>query len=262
MLEAACASGCNPHCHFLLLLQSISFDHSILLDFLISTETCFLEYFVRYLKYLRADWQGFTAACQRVSLTASVGAAVSGTYERKTVTRSRPDLVESSFCFQPPTLVLPVEEFSLAPGLRLVEYDSSDESDPDNMEVSEDSQETWRRSMRPEVSVCEQSGFSDWEVKQDTCRPPVSTRQTEHVSSDSTEVLSDPNSSLPLVQSEHPGQVSCETSARAMFCLSELREVVSRLQTKKLFPYNPSSLLKLLAQLEKCSQHSHPVTSQ
>ncbi|XP_044191111.1 protein Lines homolog 1 isoform X2 [Thunnus albacares] len=272
VLEAACASGCNPHCHFLLLLQSISFDHSILLDFLISTETCFLEYFVRYLKYLRTDWQGFTVTCQRVSLTASCGAAVSGlTFEWKTGTRSCQNQVESGFCFQPTTLIPPVEGFNSAPGPRLVEYDSSDESDPDNMEVSEDSQETWKRHMGPEVSLCEQSGFSDWEVKQDTCSPPISISQTEHVSSDSTELRSDPISSmerrpggspLPVGQSKHSGQVSCETLARAMFCLSELREVVTRLQTKKLFPYNPSSLLKLLAQLEKYSQHSHQVTSQ
>ncbi|KAM7406691.1 hypothetical protein PAMP_001048 [Pampus punctatissimus] len=246
VLKAACASGCNPHCHFLLLLQSISFDHSILLDFLISTETCFLEYIVRYLKYLRADWQGFTAACQRVSLTTTCGAAASGlTHERKTGTRSSPDLVESSFCFHPTTLTPPVEGFSFVPGLRLVEYDSSDES-TDNMEVSEDSQETWKRLMGSEMSVC----------KQDTCRPPVS-RQTEHVPSDSTDIPNDPGRSpLPVLQSEHSGQVSCETSARAMLCLSELREVVTRLQAKKLFPYNPSSLLKLLAQVEMCSQYS------
>ncbi|CAK6975857.1 protein Lines homolog 1 [Scomber scombrus] len=258
VLAGACASGCNPHCHFLLLLQSISFDHSILLDFLISTETCFLDYFVRYLKYLGADWQGFAAACQRMSPTVSCDATGSGlTYERKTGTGSCRDRVESGFRFQP-----------MAPGLRLVDYDSSDESDPDNMEVSE---ETCQRLMGPEVSVCKQSRFSDWDFRQDKCRPPGSIRQTQYLTSDSTDAPSDPNSSLErrprgsppsVVQSEHSGKVFCEASARAVFCLSELRKVVTRLQTKKLFPYNPSSLLKLLAQLEKCSQESHPFTSQ
>lgn len=203
---------------------------------------------MRYLKYLSADWQGFAAACQRMSPTASCDAAVSGlTYERKTEIRSCPDRVESGFCFQP-----------MAPGLRLVDYDSSDESDPDTMEISE---ETWQRLMGPEVSVCQQSG-------QDKRRPPGSIRQTQYLSSDSTDALSDPNSSLerrpPLsvVQSEHSGKVFCEASASAVFCLSQLRKVVTRLHTKKLFPYNPSSLLKLLAQLEKCSQESHPFTRQ
>uniref|UniRef100_A0A4W5JSA2 Lines homolog 1 n=1 Tax=Hucho hucho TaxID=62062 RepID=A0A4W5JSA2_9TELE len=64
--DAACVVGGNPHCHFLFLLRSIFFDHSILLDFLISTETCFLEYFVRYLKHLRDDWEGFRTVCQKM----------------------------------------------------------------------------------------------------------------------------------------------------------------------------------------------------
>uniref|UniRef100_A0A3P8ZB37 Lines homolog 1 n=1 Tax=Esox lucius TaxID=8010 RepID=A0A3P8ZB37_ESOLU len=64
--EAACTAGRNPHCHFLFFLHSISFDHSILLDFLISTETCFLEYFVRYLKHLCDDWDSFRAICQKM----------------------------------------------------------------------------------------------------------------------------------------------------------------------------------------------------
>uniref|UniRef100_A0A8C4EHG0 Lines homolog 1 n=1 Tax=Dicentrarchus labrax TaxID=13489 RepID=A0A8C4EHG0_DICLA len=168
---AACASGCNPHCHFLLLLQSISFDHSILLDFLISTETCFLEYFVRYLKCLRADWRGFTAACGRIcvsdchlSLTASRGSDLQKQYESS-----------------PSTGLL-------------------------------------REDRRPEGS-----SLLVLHNEQTPC----------------------PNTPPPS------GQVNCETSARAVLCLSELREVVTKLQTKKLFPYNPSSLLKLLAQIQQ-----------
>ncbi|XP_056232243.1 protein Lines homolog 1 isoform X1 [Seriola aureovittata] len=255
VVEAACASGCNPHCHFLLLLQSISFNHSILLDFLISTETCFLEYFVRYLKYLRADWQGFTAACERVSvshchlslletLTGSRGGDTSAlAYE------GAPDRVESSSCFQPTAVIPPGERVGLVSGLRLVEYDSSDESESESMEISEDA---------PGASA-----------------PPVFTRQRQYDSSDSAGLLSEPNStlerrpgglSLAVSQSEPTSctnmapvsrQVTCETLSRAVLCLSELRQVVTRLQMKKLFPYNPSSLLKLLAQVDNCSQQAH-----
>ncbi|KAL1007482.1 hypothetical protein UPYG_G00087380 [Umbra pygmaea] len=66
---APCFVGGNPHCHFLFLLHNIAFDHSILLDFLISTETCFLEYFVRYLKLLRDDWGGFFTVSQKIDLS-------------------------------------------------------------------------------------------------------------------------------------------------------------------------------------------------
>uniref|UniRef100_A0A8C2ZR59 Lines homolog 1 n=1 Tax=Cyclopterus lumpus TaxID=8103 RepID=A0A8C2ZR59_CYCLU len=186
VLEAACASGCNPHCHFLLLLQSISFDHSILLDFLISTETCFLEYFVRYLKYLRADWRGFTAACGRISLTG---------------------------------------------GHRSLQH--------------------------------EKSRFSALDVKQKISGSPMPIGQQQYESSVSKPMCTlerrQEGPSLPVLQSEQTscptmwGRLPCETLARAELCMSELREVVTRLQTRKLFPYNPSSLLKLLAQVENCS---------
>nr|XP_019935231.1 PREDICTED: protein Lines homolog 1 isoform X1 [Paralichthys olivaceus] len=255
-LEAACSSGCNPHCHFLLLLQSVSFDHSTLLDFLISSETCFLEYFVRYLKYLKADWQGFTAACERdteshchVSLQESLARLCGGDKPALTF-KVEPERVESSTCAQPTCVIPPVEGVSLASGLRLVEYDSSGESDPESMEICED---------EPGASVKRERG-----------RTPLSTTQKQSESCNSTGFLSEPTStreaeglSPPRLPSRQrscslSGQGSCETLARVVACLSELREVVTRLQTKKLFPYNPSSLLKLLAGVEMCFQQSPP----
>jgi hypothetical protein len=40
-------------------LTSINYDHSLLLDFLISNETHFLSYFHNYLRHLANDWHGF-----------------------------------------------------------------------------------------------------------------------------------------------------------------------------------------------------------
>ncbi|KAI4829901.1 hypothetical protein KUCAC02_001561 [Chaenocephalus aceratus] len=215
MLKAACVFGCNPHCHFLLLLQSISFDHSILLDFLISTETCFLEYFVRYLKYLRADWQGFTAACGKTSL------------------------LDGHLSLQQSPTALCGGMISMAAGFHLVEYDSSDESDTEEMEGSQG------------APVSEKSRFSALDMKLQTL-------------SDLTGILIEPNTTphrraegprVPVFLSEQTscpnmapvsGHVTCDTLARVVLCMSQLREVVKRLHTKKLFPYNPSSLLRLL----------------
>ncbi|XP_054626647.1 protein Lines homolog 1 isoform X3 [Dunckerocampus dactyliophorus] len=160
--EAACASGCNPHCHFLFVLQSVAFDHRVLLDFLISMETCFLEYLVRYLKYLRTDWRSFTAACQRVAVSPKSDSGHVGT----------------------------------SPGRSLVDYDPSDESDPDNIE-----------------------GSHGWTA-------PGGKTQSN--------------------------MAACQTLARAAGCLSKLRLLVAKLQTKKMFPYNAESLIKLLTQVETC----------
>uniref|UniRef100_A0A8C5GN84 Lines homolog 1 n=1 Tax=Gouania willdenowi TaxID=441366 RepID=A0A8C5GN84_GOUWI len=191
---ATCTCGSNPHCHFVLLLQSISFDHSILLDFLISTETCFLEYFVRYLKYLKRDWQGFCAACKRIS-----------TYSA----RLKPDIS--------PTVSEPPVRSSSSPAvLRLVDYESSEESDSESMDVSE--------------VKAESSSLSE---------------DTNQSSASVTHKQSDPATTL-----------RCKVLNKSSICLSQLREVVTRLHAKKLFPYNPSSLLKLLAQVESCYQQS------
>nr|XP_046246444.1 protein Lines homolog 1 isoform X2 [Scatophagus argus] len=259
VLEAACDSGCNPHCHFLLLLQSISFDHSILLDFLISTETCFLEYFVRYLKYLRTDWQGFSAACLRISAS---GCHVSLRKSRTTscgrdrfalAHKREPGQVNFSCSVQPTGVASPVEKVGSAAGLRLVEYGSTDESDPESMDSQDD----------PQTSICEKNRFSSGDVKEEISGPAVRIRRKQPESSHSTGLLSKStlegrSEETSLLQTEQTsclnmaalsGHVTCETSARAVRCLLELREVVTRLQTKKLFPYNPSSLLKLLAQV-------------
>lgn len=258
VLEAACASGCNPHCHFLLLLQSISFDHSILLDFLISTETCFLEYFVRYLKYLRADGQGFAAACGRIStsdrhlsLQKALAASCGGGMFALTY-KTEPDQADVSSCVQPAGVVSPVEMSGLNTGLRLVDYADSDESDPENMDSQDE----------PWMSGCDRGRFSG---------APVPIRQRQYESSHSAGLLSqhystaDRGADGSVLQVFHSEQTSCsnmapvagqDTSARAVCCLSELREVVTRLQTKKLFPYNPSSLLQLLTQVLNCSQQS------
>lgn len=216
--EAACASSCNPHCHFLLLLQSISFDHSILLDFLISAETCFLDYFVRYLKHVINDWQGFSRACQRVDKSRRPVAL------QQSVTRkSRTSGAECSSVQNPP--------LEPSGAIRLVDYDSSDQSESEDMDICE---------VDPATSVCE---------KQETAEATAFVKHKQYTSSEWTGALT----AVAPQSGQIPG---CETTARALACLSELRAVVMRLQTKKLFPYNPSSLLKLLAQVHVCSQQS------
>ncbi|XP_064620654.1 protein Lines homolog 1-like [Lineus longissimus] len=49
----------KPHEMFLEFLENVSFDHSILLDYLTSPETCFLTYLTKYLQLMAADWDRF-----------------------------------------------------------------------------------------------------------------------------------------------------------------------------------------------------------
>uniref|UniRef100_A0AAZ3RHA2 Lines homolog 1 n=1 Tax=Oncorhynchus tshawytscha TaxID=74940 RepID=A0AAZ3RHA2_ONCTS len=229
--DAVCVVGGNPHCHFLFLLRNISFDHSILLDFLISTETCFLEYFVRYLKHLRDDWEGFRTVCQKIdgsdrcklswkisqkddqlldnlreelqqSLCASRGSVSTSSHSGGSVTIVDP---EPAPCLQP-SLCLPsgsATALASTPPLRLVDYGSSEESETEDGDLP--------------------SGLTQDRLHSD---------------------------SVVHTHNSH-------SFDRTVMCLTELRVVVTRLQRRSLFPYNATSLLKLLTQIEAkrcCSQ--------
>ncbi|GAB0096053.1 Protein lines [Sergentomyia squamirostris] len=55
----------NPVFTFLEFLKMINNSSSLLLDLLISNETCFLLYLLRFLKYIRLNWDMFVTSCQR-----------------------------------------------------------------------------------------------------------------------------------------------------------------------------------------------------
>lgn len=234
---SACATGFNPHCHFILLLQSICFDHSILLDFLISSETCFLEYLVHYLKYLKEDWQGFTATCGGPGYCSPMQLSATGFCALKHA--NLPDADGLGSCIQPLCGDPPVGGSVSAVGHRLVAYDSSDESESESEAEAEAS-----TAMNQEAD----GGFA-------------SITQKEKSAASLTEADST-SEGVPEGSSTHKHGASafrrevCHPVEGPVLCLSELREVLTRLQRKKLFPYNPSSLLKLLAQVLNCYQHS------
>lgn len=55
----------TSHDFFLKLLISTGFNHSILLDFIISNETNFLEFLLKYCKYLEQDISRFFIICKK-----------------------------------------------------------------------------------------------------------------------------------------------------------------------------------------------------
>lgn len=122
-----------------------------------------------------------------------------------------------------------METNSAGHGLHLVDYSSSDESDHENAGPHNG---TLMSSIRA-LDITE-----DGEKMADSAGLP----------SQFTDSKESP---------EKGSDVSCEISTRVLVCLSELREVVMRLHVKKLFPYNPTPLLKLLGQVEACSLQTH-----
>ncbi|XP_019870787.2 protein lines [Aethina tumida] len=53
----------NPIHSFIEFLKIVSHDYDVLLDYLISNETCFLLYLLRFLKYTRRNWSRFLSSC-------------------------------------------------------------------------------------------------------------------------------------------------------------------------------------------------------
>jgi len=53
----------SPAASFAQFLRTVSYDPDVLLDLLVSNETCFLLYLLRLLKYIRRNWVSFTSAC-------------------------------------------------------------------------------------------------------------------------------------------------------------------------------------------------------
>ncbi|RXM94062.1 Protein Lines-like 1 [Acipenser ruthenus] len=245
-------NGCNPHCMFFLFLSSVAFDHTVLLDFLISTETCFLEYFVKYLKLVREDWEHFCTACHCCdSVSSETGEQNAACSENacgsKTISQ------DDQACRQ---LVFPVAEnnvlesespesqtkcnvkYSDGP---LVDYGSSDESGSDLVEpvclatgkqCSEGLQDD---SFKIGNSVC-QSGNKDQTLSKH-CQVTGDQGMLMHSSLRDNMLYDSLTSSGGMFN-------------KSIMCLMGLRKAVTRLQRRNLFPYTPTALLKLLIQIE------------
>lgn len=57
----------SPSFTFIEFLKVVSHDSDVLLDYLVSNETCFLLYLLRFLKYVRRNWSTFVISCETSS---------------------------------------------------------------------------------------------------------------------------------------------------------------------------------------------------
>nr|XP_034986669.1 protein Lines homolog 1 isoform X1 [Zootoca vivipara]XP_034986671.1 protein Lines homolog 1 isoform X1 [Zootoca vivipara] len=260
-------NGCNPHCIFLFLLKSISFDATVLLDFLISSETCFLEYFVRYLKLLVQDWDHFVKISKYFKTTSNGELSfsmVNFSCQEKSAYRLDSNLQDASY--DPPSgidilstsfpnlsalwhtdsqaakpsrsnLLQESDNTSSVRALqRLVDYESSEDSEVESIE--EESLADMRQT--PLDRACaEVTGLMDVGGQTERC---VLLQDTLDTSSPfhSTILLNKLGSEIGVLQ-------------KSVKCLQQVHESVSRLHRRNLFPYNPSALLKLLTSVDTIS---------
>ncbi|NWR48501.1 LINES protein, partial [Regulus satrapa] len=272
------AGGYNPHCIFLFFLEKIAFDSTVLLDFLISSETCFLEYLVRYLKLLGKEWSRFVDVCNHFDARHGTSLAICSVKPPRREEQScvSGQSLQSAVCEaepQPAVSLAPshgcpvftaeqgdngaaecgradslpgADSASLLGSLQsLVNYDSSEDS-----EVESDGKECL-------VNTKQLPSISEGEVRRreticscrDGDRNPraceVSPPKPTGSGTSSCRTCTAPSASTA------PLRVMLHKSTQ---CLEELQEAISRLQRRNLFPYNPSALLKLLSHVEKMSK--------
>lgn len=263
-------NGYNPHCIFLFFLKSVGFDSTVLLDFLISSETCFLEYFVRYLKLLQKDWDEFFTICKYFDVTESNDSITICDWISSLIQDRRSHQVglcpftalgshrtahtwasgASDASSEPPTQVVMSKETQatlqanhLSPpqaSQSLVDYDSSDDSDVESTDLclaNGEQTSLYQEAMQKIQDTVGTSGDKKEHSLELQSRPPVPKESTTPVSVDSAIA---PESIVSEVGMAY----------RTVKCFDELQGAVSRLQKKNLFPYNPTALLKLLKQIE------------
>lgn len=55
----------SPMLTFVQFVRTVCYDSNVLLDYLISSETCFLLYLLKFLRYIRRHWADFVSSCGR-----------------------------------------------------------------------------------------------------------------------------------------------------------------------------------------------------
>ncbi|XP_032050406.1 protein Lines homolog 1 [Aythya fuligula] len=275
------ASGYNPHCIFLFFLEKIAFDSTVLLDFLISSETCFLEYLVRYLKLLREDWHQFVNVCNYFDTkhgTCQPVSSIKPPHQEKQSCMSDVNL-QNAPCEPEPQTLIPLtsshsclvftteqgdnevaesnqsksllcnDSTSLLGSLQsLVNYDSSEDSELESV-GKECLVNTEKMPLNNEhetmisETVCSYTDDTQNKLKSQT----LPLKQKGCNTSSSLACIEPSDNIVPL-------KIMLYKSTK---CLEELQNAISRLQRRNLFPYNPSALLRLLSHVEKISKSTN-----
>ncbi|KAF7239495.1 hypothetical protein EYD10_13856 [Varanus komodoensis] len=262
-------TGCNPHCIFLFLLSSIAFDTTVLLDFLISSETCFLEYFVRYLKLLVEDWQHFVniSKCFKPASSRELSISV------EKLSSSVKSVSHSDLSFQSTSSVPQTYNVALlTPSLNISSplHVDNQSVKPSKSNCSQESDNTGslgtlQKLVDYESSDSDVEGIGEecfGDMKQTSLHNKICTGETVRMDPVYLTENSKQNT-LPLDLNASP--FHCKISPnnaelvegvfqRSLKCFQQLQKSISRLHERNLFPYNPGPLLKLLTRINTISK--------
>ncbi|XP_060116276.1 protein Lines homolog 1 [Heteronotia binoei] len=260
-------NGCNPHCIFFFLLQSIVFDATVLLDFLISSETCFLEYLVRYLKLLIEDWHHFANVSEGLKPATSRGPCFSSKDLFCQEENSCQPQVNAESALRNPESRLPFLTSSESCAVvQQFDHRAVKPNRPSSLRGSDNTS-----SLQGVQRLVDYESSEDSEIEEacwaDGAQTPLSNQACSDVttSTDGLAEISECDTtpehkdftvspcSQPQVSPDDP--ILAEGLLwKSVKCLQELQRSVSRLHRRNLFPYNPAALLKLLSRFDTISR--------
>ncbi|XP_074090326.1 protein Lines homolog 1 isoform X4 [Macrotis lagotis] len=266
-------NGFNPHCIFLFLLKNIEFDATVLLDFLISSETCFLEYFVRYLKLLQGESSNFSNVCKLLD-TAGLrdGVHISRIVPSRVEERSNNQATHQPlFCGTTYYALLPMASDSTTSGTNMEQKDNHTLKlkQPNLLMHTDNTSSLGASQSLVDYDISEDSEEESLEeeclsnIKQTPLNHQINTKIKEIVSVTREKNQCYLESTARLIDSKKStfSSFGCEValnsiasqtviSCKTFKCLKELEKAISRLHKRHLFPYNPSALLKLLKKID------------
>ena len=260
----------NPHLLFMAFVQSIEFDHSVLLDLLISSETRFLEYILEYLHLVVDDWKSFNQCLQPYEGKCSYSEAGEQTRNDSSRENWLSELDSSSeFSFDTTSVSQERQIFHNEFNPRESLFPSKQEK-PKTQE-----QAVWENR---DVDVCET--FSSHIVRKSGCcnqlsvlaRPqagcgllhPCDTLEKENHSGLKNIAAAYPSSDESDMEIEYKTEnaYDCQKNNSAisapenldkiMSMLIRLRLSVARLSSSGHFPYSAAPLLTLMERVEQC----------
>ena len=265
----------NPHVIFVNFLDSVTFDPNLLLDLLMSNETCFLEYLVQYIRLILSDWDKFFASTSAINLDKMVddeegeeeGEEESESQTEDEVSREKQmdlnqHIRENEAC---EISTHAIKECKIETDEQRI---CGEEQQTKTNEVTNDSNKVHRDdsadSLSPTgrvkvgqekvLSPNHQMLFTEQSIDDnvDDYSSELKKRKLTHPDCQNNSSLTFPEvlhhcSSEDL--DEHPVKKN-STLDEIMTVLIRLRFSVEKMSTKGLFPYNVVPLLRLLEQLE------------
>ena len=201
-------------------LTSVNYDHSLLLDFLISNETHFLPYFYNYLRHLANDWHGFVVTVE----------------ERRVLTKDG-KLPEGNSSGSPSSKLGAAKSFNADDGDDddggLMDHsgiwcDTGSHSDGDMVGDIDGYNTNGASGVCDEIGNGDNDGYKDGDY-----------------GDDDGEIRNGNNDGYNYGEGDMMNNVQ-----RILTCLIRLRYSIERMSAKGLFPYTVTALVKIMEHIE------------